>query len=69
MYVFLDEQDKDNILKLFYRKKLRRNEFIIDNADSSIAKELDIPKSTITNFIAKHLTDKYEKLNKKINAK
>jgi hypothetical protein len=33
---------KDRILKLFYRTQLRQGEKIIDNMDSTIAKELNI---------------------------
>ena len=61
-------KQKKDILDLFYRKKLYYNEKVVDNMDSTIAKQLCLKKSTVSHFIADHLTEKFNALNKKINA-
>jgi hypothetical protein len=63
----LTEKQKKDILGLFYRKRFYYKETVIDNMDSTIAKQLGLKKSTVSHFIADHLTEKFNALNKKIN--
>lgn len=65
----LTEQNKHDILELFYRTELRIGEKIIDNTDKSIAKELNLEEKKVSYFLYIHLNKKYDKLNKIINNK
>lgn len=59
---------KERIKELFYRTELRRGEKIIDNKDSTIAKELKLSKSQVSTYLQTHLRHKYRILNFKINS-
>jgi hypothetical protein len=63
----ITDKIKKDILALFYRTKLYHNETVIDNMDSTIARELGLKTGTVGNIIAVHLTEKFNTINKKIN--
>ena len=56
----ISENDKKNILDLFYRTELRENEKIIDNREVTIAKELNIKQLIVCHVITNHLEKKYK---------
>ena len=62
------EEQKEEILILFYRTELRENEKIIDNSDVTIAKELGHSKTKVSHFISSHLNTKRDLLNKRVGA-
>jgi len=61
------QEDVDNILKLFYRTKLRKNEKVVDNRDKTIAKETGIHWHTVNRVIEEDLMRKRRELDKRIN--
>lgn len=61
---YTDEQRKD-VIRLFYMVELREGETIIDNTDSKIAKELFMSKSAVSDIISVHLDKKFDLINKK----
>ena len=61
----LTEEDKKNILKLFYRTDLEENEKVIDNRDSYIANKLNIKKRIVSEFLTRHLNVKFANLPRK----
>lgn len=50
----LTEKDKVNILNLFYRTELRKNELVIDNRDCKIAEELNLKTQNVAVFLCNH---------------
>lgn len=63
----LNHSKRVEILKLFYRTEFYDNEDVIENSDEFIANKLNIPKSKVSNYLTRHLTQKFKHLNKKIN--
>lgn len=57
----LTEQNKHDILKLFYREPYFE-EVIVDNGDATIAKELGLSHSSVILFLSDYLNKKYSKL-------
>lgn len=62
----LTNNQEKQILKLFYRTELRKDEVIIDNTSVTIAKELNIKISTVNNYLQTHLDEKFENINDRI---
>ena len=60
-------QNKEDILSLFYRTELREDEKIVDNSDVTIAKELGHNKMKVCQFLSNHLNIKRDLLNKRVN--
>ena len=64
----LTDNQKELILKKFFRTKLRKGEKIIDNSDPTIAKEVSketgslVNKNQVCHLIRNHLDDKWSKL-------
>ncbi len=63
----LTDKNKKDILSLFYRTELYFGEKIVDNRDTTIANELGLKTTTVSNYISNHLDFKFTELNKKIN--
>lgn len=53
------------VLKLFYRTRLRKEEKVIDNRSTTIAKELGISPKTVTDILDIHLNEKFKRLHEK----
>lgn len=64
----LTEQNKHDILALFYRTELYSNEKIIDNSDKNIANMLGLKKHLVCDFLASYLVKKVKKFNAKVNS-
>lgn len=61
---WIKNQPKEaDVLKLFYRVELRKDEEIIDNRTSTIAKELELHPGEVSWIISEHLKDKFNKLD------
>lgn len=61
----LIKQEKEAVLKRFFRTQLDFNEQIIDNSDGAIAKYLGLPKHRVTRAIREHLEEKQKKRDEK----
>lgn len=57
---YIQPEDVESILSLFYRTELREGEKIIDNTSVSISKELNINVQNVNDVITKHLKNKYK---------
>ena len=61
----ITEQDVENVLREFYRKK-ELNEDIVDNKSETIGKKLKMCVSRVNFILDKHILEYYEKLNKNV---
>lgn len=56
----LTEQNKKDILKLFYRTKLRKGEVVVNNSDREIAEELNLPYNNVCKYLVNHSRKKID---------
>ena len=56
----LTEQNKKDILSLFYRTELREGELVINNSDIEIAKELSLPYRRVAEYLTNHSRKKID---------
>lgn len=61
MFCVLTQSEKESILKMFFRTKLKKNEPIIDNSIVTISKELGLNYGTVNSFLDNYFIKK-EKL-------
>ena len=61
----ITEQDVENVLREFYRKK-ELNEDIVDNTSKTIGKKLKMAVSRVNFILDRHILEYYEKSNKNV---
>lgn len=56
----------EQIIELFNRTELRDGEYVINNTDPAIAKELNIDTPHVSRVLAKYMNTKIEELQQRI---
>jgi hypothetical protein len=62
-------EKKEKVIAAFNRTQLRLMETVIDNKDTTIARELGYTVAFVGNTISEYLEDKMEAVNRRVNAK
>lgn len=62
--IYTDKQ-RNSVIALFNRTELREGEEVIDNRDSKMAKELNLPTSMVSDTVSDYLNLKIDKIKLK----